>query len=152
MFRVKKILCPTDFSALSRKAVDTAADLAVASKARLTLLHVIEPVPVAVDLATFDVPLYERELARTARRKLERACAALAGRRRRLRVAPVVKLGATAETIVRTARAEKPDLIVIATHGRSGFNRFLFGSVAERVIRLASCPVLIVRSGAKRAK
>ena len=62
-----------------------------------------------------------------------------------LTIHPVLKLGSPAAEIVRFADEEKMEMIVIATHGESAFHHFIFGSVAEKVIRLASCPVLVIR-------
>jgi nucleotide-binding universal stress UspA family protein len=62
-----------------------------------------------------------------------------------VKVRTMVKLGSAADQIANTAATEKSDLIVIATHGLTGWRRFVFGSVTEKVVRLAECPVLTIQ-------
>jgi nucleotide-binding universal stress UspA family protein len=141
----KRILCPTDFSEPACKAIIAAAEIAQASGAELILLHVVAPIP-ALDTASgapaFDLASYQDELVRSARLALEE--------RRRRRVPDsvcsraLVTIGDPAHEVTRIAEEEGADLIVIATHGRTGWHVRIFGSVAEKVVRLARCPVLTV--------
>jgi universal stress protein A len=123
--RVSEILFPTDFSAVSAAAGRTAADFARHFGARLHVLHV--------------VPMYfERD---TARATLRNAVSALGAD---MAVTPVVESGLAARAIVAYAQTHPIDLIVMGTHGRTGFSHVLLGSVAEAVVRGAPCPVLTV--------
>ncbi len=151
MFPAKKILCPTDFSEPARLALEGGIELAEKFSAELVLVHVIMPpvVPggaVAVSgiaAEGFRTPLILKDLEQNARegmRKLveERIPVHLACRSH-------LRFGRPADEIVRLAEEERVDLIVMATHGQTGWERIFFGSVAEKVVRLADCPVLTVR-------
>lgn len=142
----KKIICPTDFSEPSREALAVAAQLAEHFDAELLVLHVVPEVPKIPaspeGAATFNIPLYEQELRDASRKLLNEMVRQKVPRE--LRVRPVVAHGNTADQILQTAADEKADVIVIATHGRTGWQRFVFGSVAEKVVRLAPCAVLAV--------
>lgn len=139
MLAIRTILCPTDFSPLADHAFEVACALARDYKARLVLLHVHEPpVPVG-ELVLIEPPDYRTSLLLnlqalkppppiTAEYRLEE--------------------GSVAEGILRVANQTKCDLIVIGTHGRSGLGRMLLGSVAESVLREATCLVLTVKGKA----
>jgi len=144
MLTIKKILCPTDFSGASRLAVDAAADIAAQYQAALLLVHVVPVVPALPPNPNFvlAVPEYERELHAEAERQLSALAARLTARK--LAVHTVVGHGDAGHEIVRMAQAEAVDLIVIATHGTTGWQHVMFGSVAERVVRLARRPVLTI--------
>ena len=129
------ILVPTDFSEPSEAALDYALELAVRFDARLHLLHVIDAA--AVPAGLFDD--VKAKLARRASRGERRAA-----------VTTEVITGTSARTIVCYARARSMDLIVMGTHGRSGVAHILMGSVAEKVVRDAPCPVLTVRHAPSR--
>ena len=138
------ILVPLDFSLTSLCALDVAARLAHDSGARLLLLHVIEPTPYATGMDGAALAIPDSVLA-------ERAKAALPRIARRLipppvRVVTLVARGRAAKTIAQTASAGEMDLIVVSTHGHTGFERFMMGSTAEQVVRQAACPVFVVRS------
>ena len=146
MFR--RIVCPTDFSDASYSALQAAQDLARHFQGELLVVHIVEPMPpVPVDTdgsIRFDVFQYEDELMTAADKMLrgvvdERIHGEVNAR-------PVVAGGIPWEEIVRIANEEKADLLVIATHGRAGWKHLLFGSVTERVIRAAPCPVLVIRA------
>lgn len=142
---VKKILAPTDLSSASESALDEAVGLARAMGASLTLLNVYQlPQPIPdPDLAFGAAVIQEAEGA--ARQLLEHTRTAL--RRRTTNCPPIelkVTLGAPHEEIVAEATGGGYDLVVMGTHGRKGFKRMLIGSVAERVVRLCSVPVLTV--------
>ena len=132
--KCQHILVPTDFSPGSEYALTAATGLARQFRARLTLIHAAH-VPDEFDL-------YLRIMEPALRREME-AC------RKRVEEAAVpadtlVTRGAAAQTIVETARARSVDLIVMGTHGRTALQHLLIGSVAERVLRLAPCPVMVV--------
>jgi nucleotide-binding universal stress UspA family protein len=142
---VKRILCPTDFSEPACKALKAAAEIAAAAKAELLLVHIVAPIP-AIDspagAPAFDLAGYQDELVRSAQHALEE--------RRRRRVPKsvtsraIVTIGDAAHEVTRIAAEEDVDLIVIATHGHTGWRERLFGSVAGKVVRLAHCPVLTI--------
>jgi nucleotide-binding universal stress UspA family protein len=127
--RIKSILVPLDFSAPSMKALDYAVAVAKQFRAKLTLLHVVEPIATA-DFAA-SVPLVmEDDKVMAAHRMLEMV---------------LVRFGRSFHEIAEAARTRKVDLIVISTHGYTGLKHALLGSTTERVVRHAHCPVLVVR-------
>lgn len=147
---IRTILLPTDFSECANYAAPFAASFARQSGARVICLHAVEPVLPAVGATSFapmaeavPMPDLSETIAETAARELPRLSnhAALAG----LETEEVVVHGDAASEIVRIARERGVDLIVISSHGRTGWGRWLFGSTAESVARYASCPVLVVK-------
>ncbi len=155
MIKIDKILVPTDFSETAARAVDHAALLAKTFSAELTLLNVLElesimgrvmpaaPGEVPGELASAQQQVY-KFVAAYADTKLEETakgdyvCTLP-------QCQTVVEKGETAsETIARYAKSNDIDLIVIGTHGRTGFSEWFFGSTTERVIRIAPCPVLTI--------
>ena len=146
----RKIVVATDFSTASRPALAAALDLARRDGARLVVLHVMmPPSPFVGD----DLPGSWLELEARARRDAERRLAAAVSQAERSGIVTTGTLvkGAPAEVIVRVARREGADLIVIGTHGRSGLGRLFMGSVAARVLGTATCPVLTVRGRGRKA-
>lgn len=147
MLPLKRILCPTDFSDPSNEALNIANELARHFSAEVILLHVVQPMRSSVTTEPhtgFDIFAYQESIKESARKALEnvtRERLAKAGK-----VRPVIIEGEPAEEIIKVAADEKVNLIVTATHGRSGWQRFVFGSVAEKVIRLAPCAVLTIRA------
>jgi nucleotide-binding universal stress UspA family protein len=142
MTSLKRILCATDFSPASDPAWDFAQRLAGAVRADLLLVHVLRWIPVAFDGA-FDAGTYQRLLddeRREAQARLDRL-APEGG----LRVTKRLEDGPPAARILSVAESEGVDLLVVGTHGRTGLNRLLMGSVAEHVVQAASCPVVTVR-------
>lgn len=140
-FRLGKILVPTDFSAFSGTAFDLGTALARDLRAKISVLHVLKP-PVYPfgDRQTFLPGAAITEETRKAVVKQMRAMSEKAGGR----VSVQVVQGSPPERICEYARREQVDLIIISTHGRSGLSHVLIGSVAERVVRHAECPVLVV--------
>lgn len=138
-----KILVPLDFSVPSLEALEYAVALGSKLGSTLHLLHVVEdPVnAVGPDGYIVDLPALKAEMAGDATRRLTEAADNIKG----LTVTTQVVEGRPAQSIARVAEADGVDLIVMGTHGRGGFAHLLLGSVAERVIRLAPCPVLAVR-------
>ena len=144
MKRFHRILCATDFSQASRPAFAKTLELAKQDRAQLLLLHVlVPPSPFLGD----ELPSSYLELQVRARRDAERRLAAAVARAKQAGVRVQARLigGAPSEEIIRGARRWRSDLIVIGTHGRTGLGRVFMGSVAERVLQRASCPVLTVR-------
>lgn len=138
------ILVPVDFSAGSLKALDFAMSLARRMGATIMLLHALTPIYLS---GKFDSPRL-RSLRAQAFEDAKRRLATLSRRlvRRHVPVRHQVLKGAAYAVVVEAASKAKADLIVMGSEGRSGVNRFLVGSVAERVFRHAHCPVLIVRN------
>ncbi len=136
----KKILCPTDFSEASRLAIDVAADLAARDKGELCVVHVVEVEPPLPSDPNFvmEVPEYERTLHADAQRQLDALAACL----KNVTIRTMVGHGDPGSEIVRVAQEEAADLIVMPTHGRTGLDHLVFGSVAEKVVRHAHRPVL----------
>ena len=143
-------LVPIDFSTYAEQALDYAIRLARTLKARLTVLHVIQPVPMAgVDMGVALPEAYLRELEEAVQRDMEEALARVTAAG--LTAERVVLYGVPFQEIVETAKARQVDLIVMGTHGRTGLMQVLLGSVAEKVVRLAPCSVLVVRPVASRS-
>ena len=143
MFDVKKILCPTDFSDASKQAIEFAVSLAEKFGAEIHLVHVVPPMPHLEPSVTahFDVPEYERMLSADAKKNLSAAAKSIA----KVKTHEILANGNPAEEILRAAEEKGIDLIVIATAGHTGWDRVVFGSVAEKVVRRARCPVLTIR-------
>jgi universal stress protein A len=144
---IRKILAPTDFSAHAENAVRFACGLTQRLGTELHLLHVLsEIVPTGPDPLLTPVlpPEYYRESEVQSREALAKLIQPSWG------TPPVVEIAvrwdSPVEGIVEYAREAAIDLIVIATHGRTGLSHVLLGSVAERIVREASCPVLTIRS------
>jgi nucleotide-binding universal stress UspA family protein len=141
----RHIMAPTDFSEYSKQAVTSALELAQKFGAKLTILHVIELPPYPVEgyvppslSATFMDDLERQATADLAQLVPEAAAA-------NVEVARVIAVGTPYRKIIETAEAEQVDLIVMATAGRTGFSHLVMGSIAERVVRTATCPVLTIR-------
>jgi nucleotide-binding universal stress UspA family protein len=143
---IRTILAPTDFSSHSENAVRYACGLAERLGAELHLLHVLsEFVPTGPDPLLTPVlpPEYYRESEAQSRSELETLLQPSWGRPPTVQLA--VRWESPVEGIVAYAREAAIDLIVIATHGRTGLSHVLLGSVAERIVREAPCPVLTIR-------
>ena len=144
-FALKRILVPTDFSPLSRKALLYALRFAEEFGADVTLLHAIEPeVPPAFDGFMIAPPIVANESRAKCANRLKDLASSIA-----LpctdRIVFNVRTGLAAYEITEAAKEHDIDLIVIATHGYTGWKHFAIGSTAERVVRAAPCPVLVVR-------
>lgn len=149
MLEIRTILVPTDFSRHSEGALRYACDLAERMGATLQLLHVLtEVMPVGPDpmLAPVLPPEYFRETEAASREALHKLLDPAWGKP--AAVESAVRWGSPVDVIVEHAATQGVDLIVIATHGRTGLSHVLLGSVAERIIREAPCPVLTVRDPA----
>ncbi len=145
MMKIEKILFPTDFSKGSENAVLYAIDLAKQYDATLFVIHVVYDLIQATGWDVPHLPLeqLDKDLTASSEQQLEKFCEeAIRG------VEKVEKrtiMGVPHQEIVQFAEDEKIDLVVIGTHGRTGLDRVFFGSTAERVVRMAPCPVLSVR-------
>jgi universal stress protein A len=145
LYKVERILCPTDFSEGSLQAFSAATDIAIKLGAELSVIHVL---PILSGLSSdpnfvFEVHQrhdllhedMEKRLFEMTRESKEKG---MQGR-------VFVEHGDAASEIVRVAEEQRMDLIVIATIGKTGWRRLAFGSVTEKVVRLAPCTVLVVR-------
>jgi|SRR5579884_2395558 universal stress protein A len=142
MLAMEKILYPTDFSADARPAFEVACALASEGHGRLVVLHV-ERSPLATLGGTAGVPPLPSEYDRQRWwEQLQR----IQPSRRGIAVEHRLEYGDPAAAILKAAQEIGADLIVMGTHGRTGLHRLLMGSVAERVVRKAPCPVLTVRT------
>lgn len=144
-FRIRKILAPIDFSECSMAGATYAAFLTKAFGAKLCLFHAVQPpAPVVVDRAIIDLSnlddlnLKNARLDMEAFRKLDFL--------RDVKCAAEIRIGSPVNEICGETKRADIDLVVISTHGRSGFNRLLLGSVAEHVVRYAECPAMVVPS------
>ena len=142
----QRFLVPVDFSEDANQAVEYAIGLASKLGARVTLLHVIQLAAVGGRRYGCDCPLHlyfiqdlEAEITSRMQACLERVTAG------GLEGEIAVVHGVPFQEILETAKTQQVDLIVMGTHGRTGLQHVLMGSVAEKVVRLAPCPVLVVR-------
>jgi len=146
MFTIKRMLVPTDFSATSDLALEYAVDIAVRYGASIHLLHVLEDPAFTTgypDGFFAELPALRVQMTEEAERRLK----ALATDCAKANAVATVKVvvGRPAKAIAQEATERGSDLVVMGTHGRSGFAHLVLGSVAERVVRIAPCPVLTVR-------
>jgi nucleotide-binding universal stress UspA family protein len=132
---IGRILVPTDFSLCSLTAVEHAEELALRFAAELILLHAEEILVAGPEVTGLTHGAAEREL--------ERAGEQLRSHHVKTRV--LLRPGLAVDEILEAAERERASLIVMGTHGRKGLKHMLLGSVAERVVRSAPCPVLTVR-------
>ena len=147
MLTLRTVLCPTDFSDVSARAETYAAALARHYDASLHLLHVDPPMPVMAPYGEIpvDARMFEEQ------REVAEAELVKAGERARaggLTVETTMKGGHPAREILALADRAQADMLVIGTHGRGGVEHLLLGSVAEKIMRKAACPVLVVPPGA----
>ena len=151
MLPVKKIFCPTDFSEPSYQALKVADEMAAHFSSDLVLIHVVKPIavnPVHIDPTSFNLPMYEKEREASSNKAIERIGRELVSPQVACR--SIVVQGDPAYQIAELSAEEDADLIVIATHGRTGWRKVILGSVTEKVIRLAKCPVLSIRVSSKQ--
>lgn len=147
----KHIVVPLDGSELAELALVDAFSLAQLNQAEVTLLQVIPPIEQVVGAGT-NHPIYIDQQWET-KRGLALDYLTEVGQRlgsEDVSVHPAVELGPPAETIIDYAHKHAIDLIVMATHGRSGLQRWVYGSVADKVLRGAHLPVLLVRAHAQQ--
>lgn len=143
--QIRRILVPVDFSDYSKDALQYATDLGSHFKADLLLMYVVESVGYPADLGYggVDISRIEKELSERAGGELKRLAEAYSGSK--LNISTIVHTGRPYVEILRAAREYGTDMIVIATHGHTGVEHILFGSTADKVVRKAPCPVMVVR-------
>jgi nucleotide-binding universal stress UspA family protein len=141
----RRIVHPSDFSSASSAAFRKAIEMAKADRAELMIVNVIGPiVPIAGD--GYMAPKMYEDLRASAigwsRKQLHKLVAK--AKQSRVRAKAFILEGPAPDQIVRFAKSKRADMVVMGTHGRSGFKKLLLGSVAERVVAGARCPVLTV--------
>jgi universal stress protein A len=143
----QRIVCATDFSDTAEAAWEMACGLAAVHRAELTLVHVFPDLPPSPDVAVPSVMEVWEEQRRWVSQELERRVADAVARGLRSRA--VLKMGPAAAGLVEAVNEVGGDLVVVGTHGRTGLERVLLGSVAEQVVRAAPCAVLTVKPRAR---
>jgi nucleotide-binding universal stress UspA family protein len=145
VIEIKKILIPTDFSEYSQFALKYAMALAVSFKARLYVIHVCEHAitGAGTEAYHFSVPEFLADVEKAERESLEKIVSEI--RSAGIDAQSVFTTGRAYIDIVDKAKELDVDLITLATHGRKGLSHFVFGSTAEKIVRLAPCPVLTVK-------
>ncbi|HEY8747637.1 MAG TPA: universal stress protein [Tepidisphaeraceae bacterium] len=138
---VRSILVAVDNSEQAQWAVDEAVRLAEALEAKVSLLHVVDVMPVAAPELAFDVAMSRPALVHESQAMLQNLVGLIPDE---LRGKQIIRHGKADKEIVLAAQEAHADLLVIGTHGRGPLGRFLLGSVAESVVRHARCPVLTV--------
>lgn len=144
MVGLRRILVPVDFSEPSLRAVPYALSFARQFKAELILVHIVEQIVYPGDwmIPPFPSGDFATESREQLIEKLRNTCVGAAGK-----VTPIVRFGRAWQEIVEIAREQECDMIVMATHGYTGLKHVLLGSVTEKIVRHAPCPVLTVRPG-----
>ena len=148
MFNIKNILLPTDFSNISLSAASYAADIAKQYNAKIHLLYVLEKTPPILAIRSLD--LSEDKIIKSLEEEAKKSLENTAGKVKKsskeedFELETVLRKGLDYVEINKYAEEKKVDLIVIATHGRTGLLHTLLGSVAEKVIRYAKRPVLVI--------
>ena len=145
MIKLKKILVPTDFSDFSELAFQYGLSFCREYGAEMTMLHVIEDpfYPSAGGSFGFDMAGFFSKMEEEAQKKMDELIAT--DQAKGVTVQRQIVRGTPFLEIIRVAKEQDSDMIVIATHGRTGLAHVLMGSVTEKVVRKAPCPVLVVR-------
>jgi len=145
--QIRRILHATDFSKASARALDEAVSLAKQNHAELLVVHVIEPVgqyAAGEDFGGAELYMKIEEAAeQDAQRSMQKLMLKL--KQARVNAKSLLLKGLAHEQIVKAARSRKANMVVIGTHGRTGLSKLFMGSVAGKVVALASCPVVTVR-------
>ena len=144
MVKLQRILLPTDLSEYSRHALPYAAELAGVYRATLYLLHVVD-IHWLGSVGAGDFGERVEDFVHRFRHDSEVALERLKAEMQGLAVESALRLGTPHVEIVRFARETEADLVVLATHGRRGVSHALMGSVAEKVVQMAPCPVLSIK-------
>lgn len=150
MFKVKNILLPTDFSKISLTAAEYAVELATQYKAKLHVLNVLEKTPPILAIRSLDLSREKiiESIESDANKQLEE-CIKKIKKLGDVEIVPAIRKGIDYEEIINYSKEKKIDIIVIATHGRTGILYTLLGSVAEKVIRYSKIPVLVTTPRSK---
>ncbi len=148
MIELSKIVCPTDFSPTSSRAVDYAAAMADSFGAELVLLHVIPEM--TYPLRSFGMassfPHLKEELHNRAMDAMQERTKEIHDKLPNVQVHLVLRDGDAHDVILDCAKDQKADMIVMGTHGHTGLKHALLGSTAEKVVRMSEVPVLTVRT------
>lgn len=150
MFKIKNILLPTDFSKISLSAAEYALELAHQYDAKIYLLHVLDKAPPILAIRSLD--LSKEKILESIEKDAEislQECLAKIKPIKDVEILPVIRKGVDYEEIINFAKEKKTDIIVIATHGRTGILHTLLGSVAEKVVRYSKTPVLVITPASK---
>jgi nucleotide-binding universal stress UspA family protein len=150
--QIKTVLFPTDFSQGARAAMDYAVSLAQDYKAKLILLYVIQDISIAewyIPSSISAADLVE-DMQKSAEQEMDKWGSEVGANV--AMVERIVTRGVPFVEIIRIAKEQNADLIVIGTHGRTGIDHMLFGSTAEKVVRKSPCPVLTVRMAGREFK
>jgi nucleotide-binding universal stress UspA family protein len=144
----EKIMVTLDGSAFAAQAMPHALALAGVHNAELILLRVVSPVTPLKDFAHDGSLLHSEEHQAHLLDEANQAMSALAQELtlQKYKVTPLAEVGLPAETIIDYAQAHNVSLIVMSTHGRTGLSRWVYGSVADKVLRAAPCPVFLIRA------
>jgi nucleotide-binding universal stress UspA family protein len=146
MLQVKSILWPSDDSESSIRALETAVELAKNFGAKLYGLHVVPQVPVYADatvpVTSFDIEKYEQQLKQAAEKAMQKIITDKVPEN--VIIETSVEAGRPSDIIIGFAKERKVDLIVMATHARTGISHLLIGSVTEDTIRRSRIPILVV--------
>jgi nucleotide-binding universal stress UspA family protein len=147
MIPVSQMICATDFSDPSYEGLRAAVELAQKFQAKLTLVHVVTPLPAVpvthgFAVSGIEIQQYMEQMNKAADEELGRLAARYSSPG--FDIAQAILSGEPAHEIAAYAAANRVDMIVLSTHGLSGWKRLITGSVAERVVRLAECAVLTV--------
>ena len=150
MFKIKNILLPTDFSKTSLTAADYAVELADQYKAKLHVLNVLEKTPPILAIRSLDLSREKiiDSIDADAKSQLE-DCIKTIKKIKEVDIISDIRKGIDYEEIIKYSKEKKIDVIVIATHGRTGLIHTLLGSVAEKVIRYSKIPVLVTTPPSK---
>jgi len=154
MLPLKSILYPTDFSEPSYEALKIAIELATHFDASLHIITVVPLVPIVeapigIESSSFNIATYQKEIEGHAKKSLKVLIEQKMDKKT-IRVSTAVLIGNAAAEIVRYATEKNIDIIVISTHGLSGWRRFIAGSTTEQVVRQATCPVLTIHKPVKK--
>jgi len=147
MFAPKKILVPTDFSGYSDKALENAIDIAKKENAAIEILHVIDIVQTCSVDYCFEQQILDRleeNSTSASKEQIAKQIDRIPGAKS-VPITTVIRKGTPYEEILKEQVEKKIDLIVIASHGKTGLTHYLMGSVAEKVTKGAKCPVLLVK-------
>jgi universal stress protein A len=150
MFKIKNILLPIDFSKISLTAAEYAVELAKEYKATLHVLNVLEKTPPILAIRSLDLSREKiiQSIDADAKEQMD-DCIKKIKKFGDVEIVPIIKKGIDYEEIIKYSQEKKIDVIVIATHGRTGILHTLLGSVAEKVIRYSKIPVLVTTPPSK---
>ncbi|MBN1999501.1 universal stress protein [candidate division KSB1 bacterium] len=150
MLQISNILCPTDFSDFSLQALKFASDLAQIFSAKLYIVNVVTPLPVLETPVNvgFDPNRFQKEMQIHAQKTIKNFSKKFV--HPDVTTETIVAIGSEVDEILNVGKEKQVDLLVLATHGKSGIERLFFGSVAEKIIRHSTFPVLTIRPQKKK--